>query len=236
MKINKRRLVYRKFNSCFLLENELSLLLSKRINLSIEKKGYASIALSGGKTPLSLYKKLSKKDIEWKRTNLYLVDERAVHLTSKDSNQYNILSALSKKTSDFREFRSFDYKKKIKGKVELINSDKKFSFPINFTLLGMGDDGHFASIFPNLEDTELLLDCNNKDYISYAKTNEKIPHRFTMTYKTISQSEMIVIFIKGEKKLSLIKNIIENEVSPSLYPIKKIFNDFKNEILLYWCK
>ena len=77
MKINKRRLVFRKFNSCFLLENELSLLVSKRINLSIKKKGYASIALSGGKTPLSLYKKLSKKDIEWKRTNLYLVDERA---------------------------------------------------------------------------------------------------------------------------------------------------------------
>ena len=81
-----------------MLENELSLLVSKRINLSI-KKGYVSIAL-GGKTPLSLYKKLSKKDIEWKRTNLYLVDERAVHLTSNDSNQYNILSALSKKTSD----------------------------------------------------------------------------------------------------------------------------------------
>ena len=55
-----------------------------------------------------------------------------------------------------------------------------------------------------------------------------------MTYKTISQSEMIVIYIKGEK-IVLIKNVSENEF-PSLYPIKKIFNDFKNEMRLYWCK
>ena len=97
-----------------MLENELSLLVSKRINLSIKKKGYASIALSGGKTPLSLYKKLSKKDIEWKRTNLYLVDERAVHLTSNDSNQYNILSALSKKPQILENLGALIIKKNLK--------------------------------------------------------------------------------------------------------------------------
>ena len=62
----------------------------------------------------------------------------------------------------------------------------------------MGDDGHFASIFPNLKDTKLLLDCDNKDYVSYTKTNEKYLTIYN-DLKTISQSEMIVIILKEKK-------------------------------------
>lgn len=236
MKINKGKFLFQEYKSDLELENELSLSLTKKINLSIKKTGQASFALSGGKTPLSLYEKLSSKDIDWKKINLYLVDERLVDLNSSKSNQFNILNALSKKTSDFKEFRSFEYKRDAQGKIKLDNKEKKYDFPLNFILLGMGNDGHFGSIYPNLKNTKFLLDSNNKFYISHTRTNEEIPDRFTMTYKTISQSEMIIIYIKGRDKLSLIQKIVANDVSPNLYPVKTIFNEFENNLHLYWCE
>ena len=236
MKINKEKFSFQEYKSDLELENKLSLLLTKKINLSIKETGQASFALSGGKTPLSLYEKLSSKDIDWKKINLYLVDERLVDLNSSKSNQFNILNALSKETSDFKEFRSFEYKRDAKGKIKLVNKEKKYDFPLNFILLGMGNDGHFGSIYPNLNNTKFLLDSNNKFYISHTRTNEEIPDRFTMTYKTISQSEMIIIYIKGRDKLSLIQKIVANDVSSNQYPVKKIFNEFENNLHLYWCE
>ena len=98
----------------------------------------------------------------------------------------------------------------------------------------MGGDGHFASIFPNLTNLDYLLDQNTEELVSIVKTKEKIPYRLTLTYRAISQSKCIVVYITGKEKLSLIQRVMDNDVSPRDYPIKKIFNDFPNDLKIYW--
>lgn len=236
MKADSIKLSIHKFNSYVELENELATFTIEKIKKSLVKSGCSTIALSGGQTPLNLYKKISKMNLDWSQVKLSLVDERFVSKTSKDSNQRNILDSFSLKADAFKEFNGFEYLISSKGLPELVKKNKLYDLPFNVCLLGMGLDAHFASIFPNTECTEYLLDNQNENLVSLIKTDQEIPYRFTMTYKTIAQSEVLVIFIRGKEKLALIDKVINSDVSIIDFPIKKIFDDYKHDLSIFWCE
>jgi 6-phosphogluconolactonase len=187
---------------------------------AIERNGIFSTALSGGKTPIDLYHQLSgvKETLPWDKTHLFLVDERFVPLEHRDSNyrmlketlldhipipQGNIHFIPTKRST--LQASAMAYEDDLR-KFFRLSQDQ---FPeFDFLLLGLGEDGHTASLFPGtpvLDDTIHLAAPVSMDEIRHP--------RITLTLPVINNAKHILFLVTGKNKASMLRKIIEGEVA-----------------------
>jgi len=160
-----------------------------------------SIALSGGNSPLPIYNRLSTYNLDWKRIKFFLVDERCVSTNSLENNFKNIQTVfLSKIPSEcfamVHEGKSFiedakNYEKLIREHVKQENQFPKF----DLIILGMGLDGHTASLFPNTK----ALDEKDK-YIVLNEVSFLNTKRITMTYPLLQNAKKLILICQGKEK------------------------------------
>jgi 6-phosphogluconolactonase len=197
---------------------------------SIREKGTFAAALSGGNTPCYFYLKLSefRENSIWSKTHLFLVDERFVPLNDKESN-YGMLSnlLLSKVNIPSEnchpipvqepspEISAKKYEEQIRAFLKL----EKERFPVfDLIMLGIGEDGHTASLFPG---TEALKD--RMRLASPVFLNEVRHHRITLTLPVINNSRNLVFLATGRNKAEVIRRVIkEKDVSLPAAMIKPI--------------
>ena len=115
--------------------------ISDRLNSSIKSLGIASLVLSGGSSPIKIFDELSNIDLPWSKVQVTLVDDRLVEANNRDSNQNLILNYFLKNNAKAAQFFPLT--------EDLITKSNFFKMPFDVSLLGMGEDGHIASIFPN---------------------------------------------------------------------------------------
>jgi 6-phosphogluconolactonase len=203
-------------------------LLKTLIKFQKESKGKISVALSGGSTPLPILEILMTKKLDWERFNFFMVDERCVSLENSSSNYGNIYKIFFNKIqsnnySMVQEGLSFNesikkYKKDIIENVAIgENGFPKF----DLILLGMGDDGHTASLFPN---TNALIEKNEVAVIN--KVPQLKTERITLTYPTILNAIEIIVMVKGENKEEIISELYSS--SSKKYPMLKIVEEHSN--------
>ena len=197
-------------------ENSENYLIKKFINQfkrKIKNKGRErfSFVLTGGKSPIKLYKNLAKeKNILWKNIDFFFGDERCVNKNSKYSNinmcKKNLLKKIPIINSQIYEINinnakpqkiAVEYEKKIKKYF----GGKKISFDL--TLLGVGNDGHIASLFKNNINK---INKKNVDFVI-----RKDFKRITLTIKCINNSKNIFLWAPGKNKKKIIKNIIKDK-------------------------
>ena len=214
----------KQFKSIEQLENSLVRDIVKIITDSIKNYGDARILLSGGSTPINLYSTLSLQNINWSKVKIGLVDERFVNNDSEFSNEKlirkNLLKNYAKDALFFEMVYSTDNEKL---NLELVN-DKYSSFMkrLDLTILGMGSDGHTASIFPNDLESERIM--NTKNIGIYSTKAPKFPfNRITCSKEIIGNSNDIFLFITGKTKFNIFKNSIKTNV-PISYFIKEYEN------------
>lgn len=191
-------------------------------NWEIDVKGYFVCALSGGNTPIPVFKKLSKYDKEnfWENIHIFWVDERYVLPKDLDSNFGTAYRHFIKfhpntnyysfDTSMSLEDAAIQYEKEIKDFFKSRNT------PVYFDLLflGMGEDGHVASLFPDSEG----LNENSRLVISnYIKQLEE--YRLTFTFKLLNCSKKAMMGVIGEKKIEVLNKAEEGVY---IYPLSKI--------------
>ena len=117
---------------------------------TIKKRGRASMAVSGGSTPVPLFVALSHLDIDWSKVDLTLVDDRWVESDHKDSNELLVKSHLIKNKAgnvNFVPLKNNALTAK-EGQASSEEALKSFILPFDIVVLGMGADGHTASLFP----------------------------------------------------------------------------------------
>ena len=217
-----------------IIENNENLLIRKFINLlkqkiKKKKKGRFSFVLTGGESPIKLYQNLSKvKNINWKKVDFFIGDERYVKENSKNSNikmckkyllnnikvSNNQIYKISTDNISLRE-SALDYEKKIK-KYFL---NKKISFDV--ILLGVGDDGHIASLFKK--------NINKKSHKNVDFVKRKDFFRITLTLKCLNNSKSIFLWIPGIKKISIVEKILIDQKNK--YPVS--FLKTKNKFLFH---
>lgn len=188
---------------------------------AIAKQGKFSVALSGGTTPERLYEILAtpefSKNIPWKKVFLFWSDERFVTHTSPDSNYYMARKSLldhidipSKNifpvpVSGDPEENARQYELTIKK----FFNNKKTSF--DWLLLGTGNDGHTASLFPH---TPVLIE--NRRLIKQVWVEEKQAWRITFTYPLINKAKQIIFLVSGKEKARVVNAVFSK-------PVKRVF-------------
>ena len=196
-----------------IIENDENLLIKKFISLFKQKirkkkKGRFSFVLTGGDSPIKLYKKIAKiKNINWRKIDFFIGDERFVNENSKNSNfkmckKYLIdrikisnkqIYKISTANKSLKE-ATLDYEKKIK-KYFL---NKKISFDL--TLLGVGEDGHIASLF----NKNIAIKTNKS--VDFVKRKDFF--RITLTLKSLNNSKSIFLWMPGSKKINIVEKIL----------------------------
>lgn len=191
----------------------------------------ASIALSGGTTPLPILNILKNHMLNWERLQFFMVDERVVPIANESSNYGNIKRIFfdfvsSSSYSMFDENSTLDecvisYEKILKRDIKRNQN----GFPvISLVLLGMGEDGHIASLFPNTEGLLEQEKCVIVNRIPQLNTQ-----RISMTYPMITSAEEVIVFIKGEKKIKIFEELKQGKGHQ--YPIHKLL---KSGINITW--
>ncbi len=219
----------KKFENKKNLENTLLLKISSCISDAIKKYGDARFLLSGGSTPMNLYSLLSEETIEWEKVKIGLVDERFVPKENLFNNETQIKNNLLKNSAKFATIFGmvYNYENEMLN-LKMVNQQYKTFFErIDFTILGMGEDGHTASLFPGDKESEELMNTSNMGIFS-TKSPSFPYNRITCSKELIANSNYIALFINGETKFNVLKNSIETQV-----PISYFVKNSKNMEIYY---
>ena len=206
------------FENINILESSLVKKISLYISVAIKNYGDARILLSGGSTPINLYSSLSQENIDWGKVKVGLVDERFVDQKSNYSNETHIKNNLIKNSAKTAILSSMVccIDNELLN-LEMVRSNYScFIERTDFTLLGMGNDGHTASIFPNDKESDKLMNSINIGVYSTKAPNYPY-NRITCSKEFIAKSNAIVLFFTGEHKFNILKNSNNTNVPISYF-------------------
>ncbi len=204
----------------------------KKAARSIKARGQFTIALSGGSTPKALFQLLATDEyhskIDWKNTVCFWSDERNVALQDDNNNAKMAIDTLLSKVpvkqkNIFRipaQLGATKAAKNYQASLLKFFGDKK---PImDICLLGLGDDGHTASLFPH---TSILQPT--KEWIKAVHVPQLDTDRISFTVPMILASRNIVFFIAGQNKAKVLDKIITGPFDPQKYPSQFIHSKTK---------
>jgi 6-phosphogluconolactonase len=192
---------------------------------SIKDHGAFYIALSGGSTPKAIFEKLTsspiKEKIDWSKVHLFWGDERSTPPENPESNYHMAMEAGFKNMGiPTEQIHRMVAEKNIATNAEIYNqtlSKVLKGRPLDYTMLGMGEDGHTASLFPH---TEAL----NEEHALTVANNvpQKNTWRMTLTYPCINNSCHIVIYVIGSSKKQMLQTVFKEDAHFVDLPIVKI--------------
>jgi len=217
------------------LTSKLSDKICKLLTNAIEKNGKASLVVSGGNTPKKLFTKLGLCDIAWDKVVISLCDERWIDNESDDSNEKLVRTYLlknyAKKANFVGMFQQDTNLEDAKIIYEKIAKDKLS--PIDVIILGMGDDGHTASLFPNNEKFTEAFSLKNRDFTLVVRQKDVKFHRLGLTRAAILNAKHIFLHFEGKKKFD-IYNAAKDMDDFDKYPISSILNQKTKNIEVYY--
>ncbi|MCW3848810.1 6-phosphogluconolactonase [Sphingomonas sp. LB-2] len=206
------------------------------IESAIDARGAAVVALAGGKTPLPIYEKLAQNKIEWKRVTIIPGDDRIVPLGDPLSNVTAIAKIFLPKGARVIPLvsdKAPDYKAAGRSADALLQD---LHWPLDLCLLGIGSDGHAASIFPGPDYDEALN--GPKERRALGVMPEPLPPeapvaRVTLSRNAIISAKALMIAITGQQKRDVLEAAIAEGASSS-YPAGRILADVELPLDVHW--
>jgi 6-phosphogluconolactonase len=205
------------------------------IESALDARGEALIAVPGGKTPLPIYQELAKSKLNWKKVTIIPTDDRLVPLTDDKSNIRAIAQAFLPGgarvfpiTSDIADY-------KLAGN----SANAKLSelkFPLDLAWIGVGSDGHTASIFPGPDLEDALNAPNGRHAVGVMPDPlpvEAPVARVSLTRSAILSARTVLITVTGDDKKALLEQAIEDGHSSKL-PIGRVLAEAEQPIDIHW--
>ncbi len=206
------------------------------IESALDARGEALIAVPGGKTPLPIFKKLAQAKLNWKKVTIIPTDERLVPMSDEKSNVRAIAQAFLPTGarvfpigSDIADYRLAGNSANAKL------ADLKF--PLDLAWLGVGADGHTASIFTGPDLDEALNAPKGRHAVGVMPdplpADAPVP-RVTLTRSAILSARTVLITVTGDAKKELLEGAIADGQSSKL-PIGRVLAELEQPIDIHWC-
>ncbi len=218
------------------LVKQCSLALSNAVTL----RGTASLLVSGGQSPLPFYQKLSMQDLPWQSIHIALVDERWVALDHKGSNEALVRSHLLINNAQYAQFIPMKNPSVTaqQGVAECENQYQKIQLPFDFIILGMGSDGHTASLFPKALGLEKALDPTGQACCAAitaipSDTTSGLCERMTLTVPSLLNCRSLNLLITGTRKQTTLTQAKEGSDVMEM-PIRSFLHQQKTPLHIYW--
>jgi 6-phosphogluconolactonase len=199
---------------------------------AINSRGVFTLALSGGSTPKALYKRLSESSsqgrIDWSATYLFWGDERTVPLDDADSNYHmvreNLIDQIPIPPEQVFRIRgeaspqpAAETYHKLLDSSPVLADNVSHCPRFDLILLGMGEDGHTASLFPDTSALEV------QDRWVVANYVEKLDSwRITLTFPVLNNARTVVFLVSGEAKASMLAQVVGARAGPDRFPAQRI--------------
>lgn len=208
----------------------LCLRLEAELTAYLIKQDKVVLAVSGGRSPIPFFHKLSQADIDWQRVVVSLVDERFISPDQPDSNAYLIKTHLLINQASCATFvplvTAVD-----DAALNLTLAQKNFQYP-DIAILGMGEDGHTASLFPNAVELPLGLALSTTCSLITLVPPEAPYRRLSMTRSALLNSKQLYLSIQGMNKRAVFERACQYE--DPRYPISYFIHQTKVPLDVYW--
>ena len=220
------------YKSPVLLADALALNVAKQLSDAIDARCTATLVVSGGRSPVAFFQNLARQKLDWSKVVVTLADERWVPIEHADSNAGLLKRYLLQGPAAKAQFLSL-YSATANLELAAEQADRLLAElpPIDVLILGMGDDGHTASLFPNSPNLAeaLAADGTRRCYPMLAPT---VPHqRLTMSRALLASAETTVLSISGQSKLTTLSAALAGDDVGAM-PIRAFLQP---TLEIYWC-
>lgn len=210
------------------------------LDAALKERGKASFLVSGGSSPAPLYQRLSQINLDWSSVSVALVDERWVERDHPKSNETFVVENLLQHQAASAKLQGMKNSagNPAEGLAECEAAYRKLPQPFDLTILGMGPDGHTASLFPHAEGLEKALDPESDELCSAINAHESevtgaFTERMTLSLAGLLKSRRLVLLITGEDKLKALRAAQEG-TDVSAMPVRAVLQQSKVPLDIYW--
>lgn len=203
------------------------------LRLQLAEKPEATLVVSGGSTPLPFFRALREKPLEWARVKVALADERWVPESDPASNVALVKSELLQGAAADARFVLFHYENKdpLDALPELEAAAAELTLPIDVLVLGMGNDGHTASLFPDAPELASAMNPKGERRVMVMTPPSQEHQRVTLTLPVLAQARFKALHLKGEDKIATLARAADVPADWSAMPIRAFLQAGLN---VYW--
>lgn len=223
------------FSSRDQLDTQLANNVAEILTDAVALKGSASIAVSGGSTPKGFFNALSQKDLPWSNITVTLADERWVTIESSDSNTRLVHENLLQNNAINAKFFHLKQGEDLCAETlaDLNIAANSSLLPLDVLILGMGEDGHTASIFPCSDELETCFSTSDSLMKVVPKT---APHeRITFSFEALKQSANTFLHISSTNKKAVLEEALAGNDIKQM-PIRAFLQDPEINTNVYWAE
>lgn len=191
-------------------------LIAASLRKALDADDEASLLVSGGSSPLDCLSALSEKQLDWNRVRVSLTDERCVPVMDDASNEKMVRGQLLQNEAEEARFIGLD-DKAVPGLARCLCC----------ALVGMGEDGHFASLFPDNPRLSALLEVDGEPACEQITTLASDVKRVTANLPLLLSGDVVVLLVFGKNKLAIVE-------SPGELPIAALLSQQKTPVQIFW--
>jgi 6-phosphogluconolactonase len=212
----------------------LSKAVATRLQDAATQRGHALLAVSGGRSPIVLFEQLAREPIDWNRVTVTQVDERWVAPDDEASNSRVIREHLLQGPASAARFLSLknDAPTAAEGQPQCEAMLAALPLPFDVTLLGMGDDGHTASLFPGAPELHHAL---TSYALSAATTASVAPYpRMTLTLTALLRSHLLILQLGGAAKRAVYREALGEDAVEQM-PVRAVLRQERVPVEVWLC-
>lgn len=223
----------RDFRDKVQLAEALADAVATNLKAGIKARGAASLAVSGGSTPVRFFRALSDRDdVQWDRVTITLVDERWVDESSERSNGRLVRANLLQGRAALARFVPLFHGGDVPDAALAGEQQALVPRPLDVAVLGMGNDGHTASFFPGGDTLAEALGAEGP-VVDIRAPGAGEP-RVTLTLRQLLAARALYLHIEGEEKVETLKRA-EADGPIEDMPVRAVLRQTQTPLNIYWC-
>jgi 6-phosphogluconolactonase len=236
---------YRRFADPDSLAHALIETVTRQLRSSLAQGRSASLVVPGGRTPVPFFRQLSHAPLQWDRVYVTLTDERWVDVNDAASNERLLREHLLQDAAARAQLLGLRGAPNPQGAADAATAVsagatlawQRLSIiqrPFDVVVLGMGEDGHFASLFPGDAASLGGLDMTQPPACIAVRANVAPAQRVSLNLSALLQTQQLVLLVTGERKWQLLQN--EQVETTSLHlPVHTLLAQRHTPVTVYWC-